>query len=369
MELMARLGFSLLIFLLAIATPAIAQDDGQEEDNKKKRKGGFIVLPLAFYTPETRFGGGLGGVYAFRFKNEADSTLVSQIQAGFAYTQNRQVLSYLPFRLYWNNEDFVSYGEVGYFRYNYFFYGIGNDAPADIEELYDIELPRVQLNMLRRVKGRLYLGGRYWLDAMEVSGFDSSGVLATGNVPGNTGGTYSGLGLVSNYDARDIVFFPRKGIFAESALMFYGGAIGSDVRYTRFTFDFSQYFETPWEHVFAWNAFTDLTWGNTPFFQMPQLGGTKKMRGYYQGRYRDKKLWLLQAEYRAPLIWRLGVVGFADWGMVADGFGDFAFQHSRYTYGGGLRFLLLKKENLNLRIDYGRGKGTGGFYFTVGEAF
>lgn len=37
------------------------------------------------------------------------------------------------------------------------------------------------------------------------------------------------------------------------------------------------------------------------------------------------------------------------------------------NYGIGLRIEL--KHNVNGRIDYGFGKGTGGFVFSIGEAF
>ncbi|MDR0733882.1 MAG: hypothetical protein LBF08_07485 [Dysgonamonadaceae bacterium] len=37
------------------------------------------------------------------------------------------------------------------------------------------------------------------------------------------------------------------------------------------------------------------------------------------------------------------------------------------TYGIGLRWEF--KHNVNLRIDYGFGKQTGGFVFNIGEAF
>lgn len=39
------------------------------------------------------------------------------------------------------------------------------------------------------------------------------------------------------------------------------------------------------------------------------------------------------------------------------------------SYGFGFRYLLDRKEGINLRFDFGYGKNSSGFYFTAGEAF
>lgn len=94
------------------------------------------------------------------------------------------------------------------------------------------------------------------------------------------------------------------------------------------------------------------------------------MRGYYQGRYRDNNMAVIQAEYRIPLFWRFGAVAFGDIGNVAPAPGQLNFTDLKYSYGGGLRVAMNKAEKLNLRGDFGiNAKGTGGFYLQLGEAF
>ncbi|MCE2613258.1 hypothetical protein LVD13_09765 [Flavobacteriaceae bacterium D16] len=42
----------------------------------------------------------------------------------------------------------------------------------------------------------------------------------------------------------------------------------------------------------------------------------------------------------------------------------------KYSFGGGLRYLFNKKENVNLRMDIGIGQdGNTGVYFGIEEAF
>jgi hypothetical protein len=76
-----------------------------------------------------------------------------------------------------------------------------------------------------------------------------------------------------------------------------------------------------------------------------------------------------QAEYRAPLFWRFGLVGFAGFGAVAHKFSDLNFGELRPAYGIGLRFLFDKKEKIQVRFDYAKGKDSSGFYASIFEAF
>ena len=94
------------------------------------------------------------------------------------------------------------------------------------------------------------------------------------------------------------------------------------------------------------------------------------MRGYYSGRFRDQDMMVLQTEYRLPVKGRFGLAFFGSFGSVANKLKEYQLSNFKYSYGGGIRFALNKKERLNLRIDYGIGKGkNSGLYFQIGEAF
>lgn len=93
------------------------------------------------------------------------------------------------------------------------------------------------------------------------------------------------------------------------------------------------------------------------------------MRGYYQGRYRDNNILVLQTEYRMPVWQRFGCVAFGGVGDVSHKMSGFSTNSLKYTYGFGLRFQLNPKENINLRLDFGFGKETFGLYLALGEAF
>lgn len=79
---------------------------------------------------------------------------------------------------------------------------------------------------------------------------------------------------------------------------------------------------------------------------------------------------VIQGEYRFPVYRRFGAVAFAGGGNVSNKPGDYSLTDFKFSYGGGIRFALNKKEKLNLRIDYGIGQGkNNGFYLQLGEVF
>ncbi len=347
-----------------MAQAQVSQDSIQGSNNS------FYVFPIVFYAPETDFGFGAAGIYAFRFKHEPPASRPSQVQIGLAYTLKKQVLIYFPYQLYFHNQLYYSYGEIGYYRYVYKFFGIGNKVAPDFVENYSVNFPRIRINFLKLVRHDLYVGLRYWFEDYRITELAPEGMLADHTITGSDGGITSGPGLVAIYDTRDNVFFPQQGIYAEAFVQKNGNITGSDFRYTTYSLDASKYiFLNHPKHLVAINGYAVFMAGNPPFNQLAMLGGPKKMRGYFEGRYRERNLVLLQAEYRAPLFWRIGLAGFVSYGSVSHSLASFQLKDFRYTLGGGLRFLLDKEKKINIRLDAGFGKNTSGYYLTIGEAF
>jgi len=359
-----------LFFLLSIDSQALTLDVIPTDTTKVKRNS-LAGFPVAYFTPETNWSFGAVGLFAFRAKGEADESRPSQVSLAAAYTLNKQILLFIPFRLFLKDEKFYNYGELGYYSYNYFYSGIGNDINPAEEEIFDVNFPRIKLNALVRVYPKTYAGLRYWYDGYDIVGTKENGLLQTNKPLGVEGGNVSGFGPMAVFDNRDNVFTPSNGYFIEAASLFAFQGIGSDFNFSKFSLDARKFIAIGKKKrsVLALNAYGEFTGGDAPFFQLSYLGGGKRMRGYLEGRYRDKHHAMLQAEYRFPLFWRFGGVVFAGTGGVASQVGE-VFNDLRLAYGGGIRFLLNKNEGANVRIDYGVGaKGNSGFYLTIGEAF
>ena len=117
-------------------------------------------------------------------------------------------------------------------------------------------------------------------------------------------------------------------------------------------------------HVLAVQGYMNVINGEPPFYMLSLLGGQYLMRGYYEGRYRDKNMLAVQMEYRLPRWKRIGATGF-----VAPATSNFALKNLKPSAGLGLRYLLVPVEKINLRLDLGWGKDSSGFYLAMAEAF
>jgi outer membrane protein assembly factor BamA len=342
---------------------------GQTPKEKSPNRFKFIGLPVVFFTPDTKFGGGVGGLSTFNFPGDSLRARRSSITAGIVYTQLNQILLYFPFQLFPDNQRYWISGEVGYYRYVFNFFGTGNDFSPDYIEKYDAVFPRIRLNLSRKIAPGLYTGIRYAFDDFTYTRTMPGGVLENKAVTGSAGGRISGAGVGMNYDTRNSLFFPTTGWLADLSIYAESAFTGSQFTYQRLSADVARYGRAGKKGVWAVNAATVLSFGDVPFHQMPVIGGTKRLRGYFEGKYRDKHLFLLQGEYRQPLFWRLGAVVFGGAGIVSDRFATLRAKNIRYNVGTGVRFTIDKAQKINLRADYGIGFRSKGFYLTFGEAF
>lgn len=345
-------------------------------DTVLPKRVAVFPLPLVYYTPETRLAFGAAATATVRFRRDAgDSTArPSQLTFGVAYTQNRQLLVYLPFQVFYDHNRYYAYGEAGYYRYSYYFFGVGERGVP--KELYQVNFPRIRLNAFRRIvpdwrHGKLYAGLRYQLEDYDVTSTAPNGLLGSGAVPGGRGSRLTGGGLGLFFDARNQVFFPTRGVVADVAYWHRNRASASagTTRFSRLSADVSSYHRLAPRTVLAVNYFVSYTAGITPFNALSLLGGTKRLRGYYEGRYRDQNAAVLQTELRLPVYRRLGAVVFGGVGALGDEQRVLRLNAPKAAYGAGLRFTVNRRDQLNLRLDYGLGRQSSGLYITIGEAF
>ncbi|QJW91000.1 BamA/TamA family outer membrane protein [Spirosoma taeanense] len=352
----------------------------QPADSVKKPVSIF-PFPIVYYTPETRFAYGAVLSTTFRFRRDfrllrqdsarlklpgTDWPRPSNIQLLGAYTQNKQILLFVPFQLFYDHNQYYVYGEAGYYQYSYNFYGVGlREVPA---ENYAVNYPRIRLNALRRIWPHLYAGLRYEYENYRITSVKPGGLLASGTVPGGSGGRMAGGGTGLFYDTRDNVFYPTRGFLADLSYLAHGQLVGSEFRFNRYVADLSSYFKLNHRAILAVNYVVSITGGLAPFSALSLLGGGRRLRGYYEGRYRDKNMTLLQAEGRFTIWKRLTAVAFGGIGFMGDDNQLFRLNAPKGAYGAGLRFRM-NNDGLNIRADYGFGKQSTGLYLTIGEAF
>lgn len=353
--------------ILLILLPAIAI--AQSKDSTEQKDFTFVPLPVIFKSPETSWAFGVGTFFAFKLPGQGAEVRPSQIQLGGAYTLNEQFLSYLPFDIYINGGKHYLRGEVGYYKYFYYYYGIGPDAREINEERYDVDYPRVDLNYLFQINANSFIGPRAYIEDYQTFDLIEGGELASGNVPGAEGGFSNGIGIAYNFDSRDAVFFPRSGWRIDASLLNFNGFVASDYNFTKLSLDVSHYLPIGEKSMIGFNLYQEYNFGDVPFSQMSQVGGSRKHRGYYKGRFRDNQMFEFQTEFRGPVFWRCGIAVFAGIGQVWGPDHAFSVNNLKWNLGIGGRFTIDKKRMVNGRGDLGFGDGQTGTYITVGEAF
>ncbi|MBX7216508.1 MAG: BamA/TamA family outer membrane protein [Candidatus Kapabacteria bacterium] len=363
------------LFLLLSVPSAQAQDStaaasdntaAGTADSATRDRSGLAILPFIAYTPETRWAGGGAVIYYSRAEDAPLDSRADEISGGGIYTQNKQLSIICYPEIYWDQGRWSLKGSLGYLQYPTYFYGVGNATRKEDEELYEPRTLRCSA-AITRYWDHLMLAVRYEARHDKFLAVDSGGFLEQGLFTGSGGGLVSGAGVIAGIDDRDYTFSTMRGTYVRLTAMGYDGTLGSDFGFGKYTLDARRYWPLFDGHVVAAQAYGEFTSGNAPFYMLSQLGGENRMRGFYEGRYRNNHMLAAQAEYRLPVWWRFGVVGFAGVGAVAPTLATFSLRDVRASAGTGIRFSLDPKERINIRLDFGIGEKLE-FYFGIDEA-
>lgn len=352
--------FGLSLFVLN----SFAQTDG---DKKIQYKTNFF--PLVYYTPETRIGIGIMSYTMLKINKLDSNCRTSNIQNYASYTQNDQFTIENEWRLFAHHERFVFSGTIDYTRFPELFFGIGNQSKVTESELYTFDLVKLQSKNLRQIKKNTFLGFQYDMQNLFNVKMKNKMMMHVEGVYGGDGYVTSGLGPLFVFDSRNNVLNASKGLYAEAMLSVNNKATLSHFNYNTLLLDLRKYQTIKKRYTLALNAYSCFNFGDVPFRAMPVIGGSRLMRGFYRGRFRDNNLIVLQLESRIHLYKRFGMVLFAGMGQVSKKVNNFTLDGFKYNYGYGIRYKINKKENINLRLDMGLTEEGHGLYIVFAESF
>lgn len=359
-----------LALILSLGLPAFTSQDAEsKEKSTNEKKAEWLAFPVLFYTPETKIAFGVGGMVSFRPSSGTKDIRPSSLGSFLIYTMNKQFRINVFPDFYLKDETYHIFGALSFNKFIDKFYGIGSQTVKEDEEIYSSRSTVFSVDVQRKVKSRLNVGIRYELNKTRLTEVEEGGRLALGNILGTEPGTASGLGLSLNWDSRNNIYTPSRGGFYQSTLTFFRKAFGSDYSFTQAIVDLRTYFSPLQRHVLALQAHGSLMAGDVPFYKLSLIGGPSLLRGYWQGRYRDKNMLVFQMEYRLPLWSRLGLAGFVGFGDIAAETGQFRLGSFKSSAGFGLRYLFNREEGITARMDVGFSQDSVGFYFSVNEAF
>lgn len=340
------------------------------------RSPSFLPLPVLSYAQETGWKIGVLGLYSF-YTDRRDSTIRnSSISAAMSYTTKKQTYLNLASDIWTPGNKYHYTSEVRYRNFPYEYYGIGSHTLVANKEILKEKRFRINGAIEKNMARHWYTGVRAGFDYFNYDNAVSTGIFAIDPPYGSDGGKILYVGLSQTYDSRNTNTYTTKGQLAKITLSYAPDFFGKDNYTGAFaTLDY-RYFHTlsPRLVLGANGKMLSFFSDKVPFYLLPQLGSDELMRGYYQGRYRDRNMMAAQSELRYRLTQRLGIVAFGGMGTVY-GKEKLSINNVKPNYGGGLRYFFDLERNLSIRIDYGIGeqhsgeKRQAGWYFSLGEAF
>lgn len=345
-------------------------------DKDSVKKNTFFPFPVASLSPETGLEYGVAALYSFYLNKQDSITRVSTLNAMLTHTTHNQSKVKLVADI-WSKENKYHYNaELRYWDFPYGFYGIGPETHSADREYIKEQKIKLAFSAERRIAPHYYTGLQAGFEKFKNRGTEPTGIFSSNPYYAKYGSKRLYVGIGQTYDTRDKVTYTTRGVFGQLQFNYTPDLFGA-ASYKGWDAAFDGRYFQPLndQFVLAFNGIYEGVFGDqVPFYLLPQLGGEDHMRGYYQGRFRDKNMAAVQAELRYRIIPRFAVVGFGGAGTV---FGQTAFSSSlvKPNYGLGIRYFFDLNKDLSMRIDYGFGekrpgeKRMSGFYFSMNEAF
>jgi hypothetical protein len=341
---------------------------------KEKVKGwpeDLVVAPVPGYSPQLGWTLKLAAGYFMDPRNPESKSPASIIGGGAMFSENGSTAFALGTYLHLMDDKLrVVFGAgKADVRYRYFIndvLGSGQDIGVDVEQ----DGPLYFTKATWRVWKKMYLGVGYMAGSVNTSVRRPPDFLP--ELPDDISpsvkfdiGAYI---IPMEIDSRDDTNFPRSGWKIDGVAKFFRESAGSDFDAGVYKLNFNHYRPMRENDTLATRLIMKSSDGDAPFFLLSTFGGSTDLRGYPSGRYRDRKMYALQTEYRWHFNDRWIFTGFAGFGEVAERFKDFGDDFLPAT-GVGVRFVLSKKHKVSLSSDIAVGNDGVEFYFGVGEAF
>jgi Omp85 superfamily domain len=339
----------------------------------------FRITPLVgpAYTPELGFM--LAGGIMMSVSTEPDNPDMRRtsfpVNLGFSSTgawfANSKLTSY------WLDDFLRIYGNFYFKDMPDQYYGVGYDSNSSIEEGNDTTAYHrlwweIRPEFLFRVVDSFYAGLHWDINQTQIS--DKSEMVASDPYILEYGDNNfnHGLGLILQYDSRDIPVNAWKGLFVDGRATFYSRNLGGNNDYQVYALDYRQYEQIVREgSTLTWQIKGRIATGDVPYNELSQLGTPFDLRGYFWGQYRDENMALGLLEYRYMFKKKNGDLsahGINFW-TGAGTIGNDIDGISPLLWNAGFGYRLEVQPRMNLRIDFGFGKNTFGFYFNFNEAF
>lgn len=334
--------------------------------NKEHKKFDFSIIGGPHYSTDTKLGIGL--VAAGLYRANANDTLLPPSNVslfGDVSTVGFYMLGIRGTHIFPQDKYRADY-TIYFYSFPCKFWGMGYDMGDDDSNKSDMKRwqARFKASFLFHLGDNLYLGPMVSYDYVIGRRIERPELLN-----GMDQHTWNiGAGFSAVYDTRDVLTYPHRGFYINLSQCFRPRFMGNNYAFSTTELQVDAY-QRVWKGAILAEDFrTMLNFGNPSWGMMALLGNSNSMRGYYEGRYRDKHKMEAQVELRQHIWKRNSLTTWVGAGTVFHKFSEMRSRHILPNFGIGYRWEF--KKNVNVRLDYGFGKaGQTGFLFSINEAF
>lgn len=361
--------FAVTLLMVPEARAQVPTDDQKHTAGDEAVTSDMGGMPLLFRTPET--GLAIGGVLLYT--SGLDKKRASPIISGLMYTEKKQILWGVGARQILDGEDrsIYAYSEIA--RFPQTFFGVGRDTKRGNATAYQEERQNLEFGGDQELLPHLSVGAGLIVrndqfESLEPAG---KGLFGGGLYHGEEGGPQRGAQVYLLWESTNDNYFPSQGLKIQLFSQHYIKQWDSRYPFSAQKLDARSYHLLAPNWIQAHQFFIQNLNGDPPFYQQAQMGGNDLLRGYYKGRYRDRKLIILQTEtrYRFSKYWNAAIFG--GFGNVSREWFEIPDEALKPSYGAGVRYQISPKQKFNVRFDVGWGDDQGGpqIYLYVMEAW
>lgn len=344
----------------------------------------WSILGGPSYTPEASFG--VGGAVLASFKMNKRDTISQRsfLPVGLNLSVNGTIVVAGAGTFFFNENKFRIYANYGYRNEPAHYYGIGieeadNTLRSDSTTKYHRSYFQLYPRFVWEIRPNFYVGGLFDLNFTNTTDINPEMAEDPYFLKYKSKYLNVGIGGLVQYDTRDDVATPSRGLLLSSNFKLFGKYLGGAYNYEILELEYRQF-----KNIFrprstlAWIAKTQIGFGDIPYSELPTFGSPFDLRGYYIGKYRDKSMAYGIVEYRHMLgsmekyksgnFW--AKCGFVVWGGTGTvGETPFDWNKWKFNFGAGIRFQM--QPGKNFRLDIGKGVGESGVqvYMNMTEAF
>ncbi|MBV8388950.1 MAG: hypothetical protein JO080_04030, partial [Mucilaginibacter sp.] len=290
---------TLAIFLFSL-THAIAQIKWLPKfinkmyfDNDSTKHSSFVLIPVLTSAPETGLEVGGAGLYSFYSDTVKKSiTKVSNVYGYASVTTKGQSRFSLSTTYFSPQNQWHLYSAISYIHFPFNFYGIGNNTRKADGEWVDEKRSKFNIDAERLVTKDLYIGAMAGGFNYKYANADPKSTFfeTDPQVQDRSGGASVFIGPSLIFDTRDNNTYSTKGAIITAYYNLIHGILSNNNYIGGFlNIEYSQFFKLNNKLILGVDIQEQsLTGGQSPFYLLPALGNDEMMRGYYNGRYRDR---------------------------------------------------------------------------------